>query len=311
MSSENFSNKEFTHVPVMLTEIVEQTKEISEGYFLDATLGGAGHSKAILEANSNLRIIGVDRDPVALEAARSNLLEFADRAELVNARFDQLTEILDGKELSGFLFDLGVSSPQLDFAERGFSYNQDGPLDMRMCQADELSAGTIINDYSFEELRRIIQINSNERFASRIAKAIVASRPIEGTVALSEIVVGAIPAAARRTGGHPAKRTFQAIRIAVNDELSILAPAIEAALDYLEVGGKGLVLTYHSGEDKIVKSIFSTCSRSTDPPGLPELVDIPKFELPRPIALTPSSSEISKNRRASSARLRTIIKRAA
>jgi len=307
----NPSESKFIHEPVMVNEIVSLTDMLPAGYFLDATLGGAGHASKILATNESLKLIGVDRDPIAISAAKDRLQEFKDRVTFVHTRFDQLSEVLEGVKLSGFLFDLGISSPQIDNPDRGFSYKNDGPLDMRMNQGSGVSAHDVVNSYEFSDLTRIIRDYSDEKFAARIANAIIAARPINRTTALAEIIVGAIPAATRRKGGHPAKRTFQAIRIEVNDELSILEPAITQALNCLDVDGKGFVLTYHSGEDKIIKSIFRSCSESSDPPGFPEQVDIPNFSIPRPVAMKPSELEITNNRRASSARLRTILKVAA
>lgn len=299
----------FHHVPVMCEEIVALTKTIPKGTMLDATLGGAGHAQAILDASPNLRLLGIDRDPLALEAAGQRLNRFGPRVTLVRSRFDQLETALDEEGIqgiSGFLFDLGVSSPQLDQADRGFSFRNDGPLDMRMDPDSPLSAETVVNTYGHGELAAILKQNGDERFAGRIASAILKARPLSRTAELAEVIVSAIPAAARRKGGHPAKRSFQALRIHVNDELRILRPAIDAAIDALVVGGRGLVLTYHSGEDKIVKDVFRSRTASEVPPGLPVPVSTPEFTLLRPLARRPQETEMTTNRRATSARLRVI-----
>ena len=218
--------KDFDHQPVMLNEIIDAIQGIPDGLFLDATLGGAGHSEAILDRYPKLNVLGVDVDTHAIGFAKEKLAKFSDRVTIIQKRFDQITEAVpDNTELSGFLFDLGVSSPQLDRAERGFSYRSDGPLDMRMDPDGIISADDIVNGLDPQVLSRIIKDNSDEKFASRIAKKIVDSRPIANTSHLAEVIVAAIPAAARRTGGHPAKRTFQAIRIEVNGELKVLEPA--------------------------------------------------------------------------------------
>lgn len=307
-------SKPFVHRPVMADEVVALVADVPPGDLVDATVGGGGHSAAILSARSDLRIIGLDRDPVALHAAEINLGAVADRVRLVRARFDQLGPILEElgvDQLSGFLFDLGVSSPQLDDPDRGFSFRNDGPLDMRMDADSATTAAEVVNSYDHRKLARILKTYSDERFASRIAKAIIEARPIEGTVRLAEVVVSAIPAAARRTGGHPARRTFQAIRIEVNDELRVLEPALQVALDALAIGGRGIVLTYHSGEDKIVKDVFRRRTASVDPPGLPIESTPPTFAMGRPAARRASSAECVANPRATSARLRSIERLAA
>lgn len=304
----------FVHRPVMLDEIVSLVADVPAGEFLDATIGGGGHSSALLAMRPDLRVVGLDRDPLALAAAEQATAANRDRVRLVRTRFDRLAEVLDSLEidgLSGFLFDLGVSSPQLDRAERGFSFRHDGPLDMRMDPDAALTAAEVVNFYNEADLVDILRRNADERFARRIVAAIIGARPIERTNELADIVVGAIPAAARRTGGHPAKRTFQAIRIEVNGELRVLVPALEAALDLLVSGGRGLVLTYHSGEDRIVKAAFRARTQSSDPPGLPLAVDKPRFALVRPAGRRPSEEEQTVNPRASSARLRSIERLAA
>lgn len=299
----------FSHVPVMLAEVVALVAPIPPGIFVDATVGGGSHSQALLEAYPNLQVIGIDQDPMALSAAAERLQAYGSRVSLVRARFDEISTVLAnaGSEyISGFLFDLGVSSPQLDRGERGFSFRNNGPLDMRMDPDAALGADEIVNTWEVSEIAGILRRNADERFAGRIAKAIVSARPIVDTAGLAEVVAQAIPAAARRTGGHPAKRTFQALRIAVNSELEILRPALADALAALAPSGRGLVLTYHSGEDKIVKDLYRTLSASTTPPGLPIDPAPQPFSLVRPPARKPGAAEVEHNPRASSARLRVI-----
>jgi 16S rRNA (cytosine1402-N4)-methyltransferase len=261
-------------------------------------------------------LVGLDRDPAALAAAAHRLARFADRVSLHRTRFDQLESAVppiptDAMTLSGFLFDLGVSSPQLDVADRGFSFRNDGPLDMRMDTEASLSAAQVVNEYEQRDLAELIRRFSDERFASRIAAAIVAARPVRSTTELAETIVAAIPAPARRRGGHPAKRTFQAIRIEVNDELRILGPALEAVLDGLVPGGRGIVITYHSGEDRIAKDVFRRRSTVEQVPGFPVEADRPDFEIVRPMVRRPSDDEVDSNPRAASARLRCIERTAA
>ena len=300
----------FDHTPVMCDEVVEEARLAPAGVWLDLTLGGAGHAKAVLDARPDLRLVALDRDPVALRVAEARLASHADRVSLHQLRFDRLDEALDAagvEVIAGFLFDLGVSSPQLDHAERGFSFRNDGPLDMRMGPDATRTAADVVNDSTHGELARILSRYGDERFAGRIASAIIAARPIETTGALAEIVVNAIPAAARRKGGHPAKRTFQAIRIEVNDELTILEPALEAATERLDVGGRGLVLTYHSGEDRIAKAVIRDRTADTTPVGLAVAAD-PEFVAHRPLGRRPSEQESERNPRARSARLRGVTR---
>jgi 16S rRNA (cytosine1402-N4)-methyltransferase len=310
----------FRHEPVMVHDIVALVEPVPTGLFLDATVGGGGHAEAILAAHPHLEILGLDQDRTAIAAAERRLAPFGSRVRLRRVRFDQLAGVLveiestadselDG--LSGFLFDLGVSSPQLDRAERGFSYRNDGPLDMRMDIEGSLTAADVVNTYDRRELTAILRRNADERFASRIAEAIVDARPLRTTTELARAVVAAIPAAARRTGGHPAKRTFQAIRIEVNDELGVLASALEQALDALMVGGRGLVLTYHSGEDRIVKGAFRQRTTIDSTPRLPVEPPQPPYRMIRPVSRQPEAAEIEKNPRAGSARLRAIERIAA
>jgi len=304
------SDDEFDHRPVMAKEIVKTFASVPPGYVLDATLGGGGHASLLLEAHPHLRILGLDRDRDALAAARETLTVYGDRVATEHLRFDQLETAMDKlslDHLSGALFDLGVSSPQLDRPERGFSYRNPAPLDMRMDQTEQWTAADIVNGYDVGRLARVLRQFGDERFASRIARAIVAARPIETTTQLSEIVVGAIPAPARRTGGHPAKRTFQALRIELNQELAVLPSALATAIDRTEVGGRLAVLSYHSGEDRIVKEQIRLAETGgcSCPPELPcvcEAVQI--VRVVRGIPRTPSDAEKASNPRARSARLR-------
>ncbi|HKA04001.1 MAG TPA: 16S rRNA (cytosine(1402)-N(4))-methyltransferase RsmH [Acidimicrobiales bacterium] len=304
---------DFIHIPVMADRIVEIFRPVPMGVLVDATVGGGGHARLLLEARPDLRLVGIDRDPAALAAAAEVLAPFSDRVTLRHARFDDLETVMaDVKPpVSGVLFDLGVSSPQLDQAERGFSYRQEGPLDMRMNRSDQWTAADVVNGYPEVELVRMLQEHGDERFAIRIAAAIVASRPIETTAQLAAIVRDAIPAAARRRGGHPAKRTFQAIRIEVNRELDILPTAIDAALGITAPRGRVAVLAYHSGEDRIVKERFrhAVTGGCTCPPGLPCVCDaVQTVRLLRQGAWKPTAAEVQANPRAESARLRAAEK---
>jgi 16S rRNA (cytosine1402-N4)-methyltransferase len=305
---------EFTHAPVMRDEIVGLFADVPAGVVVDATVGGGGHSAALLDAHAHLRILGLDRDEVALAAAGERLARFGDRVDLRHERFDGLQHALDDLgivEISGALFDLGVSSPQLDVGERGFSYRNDGPLDMRMDRTEKWSADDVVNGYTEADLARVLRDHADERFAGRIARAIVAARPIETTVQLAEIVVAAIPAPARRRGGHPAKRTFQAIRIEVNSELDVLPVALDAAIDATAIGGRVAVLSYHSGEDRIVKERFRLAQTGgcTCPDGLPCVCGaISTVRLVRRVPKTASVAESADNPRAASVRLRAVEK---
>jgi 16S rRNA (cytosine1402-N4)-methyltransferase len=281
---------------------------------IDATLGLAGHSIAMLEQFPQLRLIGIDRDESALAISRERLSTYAERITLVHAVYDEISDVLADlgiPAVDGVLFDLGVSSMQLDVAERGFSYNQDAHLDMRMDNSDVLTASEILNSYSHGELARIISNFGEEKFASRVASAIVKARetaPIETTVQLVELIKGAIPAAARRTGGNPAKRTFQALRIEVNSELSVLERAVPQSLNALKPGGRVVVMSYHSLEDKIVKTAFAKVSTSTTPIDLPITPVKPDFELLVRGNEKPTDEEVASNPRARSVRLRAIAK---
>ncbi|HEY1279516.1 MAG TPA: 16S rRNA (cytosine(1402)-N(4))-methyltransferase RsmH [Acidimicrobiales bacterium] len=304
---------DFIHIPVMADRIVEIFRPVPTGVLVDATVGGGGHARLLLEARPDLRLVGIDRDPAALAAATAVLAPFGDRVALRHARFDDLDTVMTDVQppVSGVLFDLGVSSPQVDRGERGFSYRHDGPLDMRMNPADQWTAADIVNGYPEVELVRLLQENGDERFAIRIAAAIVANRPIETTAQLAAIVRDAIPAPARRRGGHPARRTFQAIRVEVNRELDILPTAIDAALELTAPRGRVAVLSYHSGEDRIVKERFrhAVTGGCTCPPGLPCVCDaVQTVRLLRPGAWKPTAPEVQANPRAESARLRAVEK---
>lgn len=305
------SNNMFTHEPVMLAEILDVFSGLSGGVFLDTTLGGAGHAHAVLEAHPNIELLGIDRDEHALAFARERLSVFSERVTLRHARFDRVAEVLtqtNTHSLAGVLFDLGVSSPQLDHADRGFSYRHDSPLDMRMDQSQSFSALQVVNEFTAEHLIQILKENADERFAGRIAKAIVRSRPIHTTLELAEVVITAIPAAARRRGGHPAKRTFQAIRIEVNHELAVLPNALSSAIAALASGARLAVLTYHSGEDRITKSIMRDAETGgcTCPATLPCVCGrkalVRRVRTPK----TPSDAEQTINRRSTAARLRVV-----
>jgi 16S rRNA (cytosine1402-N4)-methyltransferase len=304
---------DFIHIPVMADRIVEIFRPVPTGVLVDATVGGGGHARLLLAARPDLRLVGIDRDPAALAAAAEALDPFGDRVTLRHARFDDLETVMTDVQppVSGVLFDLGVSSPQLDRGERGFSYRHDGPLDMRMNPSDQWTAADIVNGYPEVELVRLLQEHGDERFAIRIAAAIVANRPIETTAQLAAIVRDAIPAAARRRGGHPARRTFQAIRVEVNRELDILPTAIDAALELTAPRGRVAVLSYHSGEDRIVKERFrqAVTGGCTCPPGLPCVCDaVQTVRLLRPGAWKPTAAEVQANPRAESARLRAVEK---
>jgi 16S rRNA (cytosine1402-N4)-methyltransferase len=304
-----------THIPVMLercVEILGPALERPGAVVLDATLGLGGHSEAFLQRFPQARLIGLDRDPQALAAAGKRLAPFGERATLVHAVYDEIPEVLDRlgiPALSGTLFDLGVSSLQLDMRERGFAYSYDAPLDMRMDSSRGITAADIVNTYPATEIARILRDYGEERFARRIADNIVAERerePFTTTARLSELVRDSIPAATRRTGGHPAKRTFQALRIAVNDELSVLERALPAAVAATGLGGRIAVLSYHSLEDRLVKRVFAAASESTAPPGLPVVPEQyqPRFRLLTRGAEPPTEAEVAENPRAASAKLR-------
>ena len=301
---------DFQHDPVMLEEILDAFDEAPSGVIADLTLGGAGHATATLDRRADIVVHGFDRDEIALASAGEQLAPYGARAVLHKTRFDMAAHLLSQAtipEVSGFLMDLGVSSPQLDVAERGFSYRADGPLDMRMDNGQTRTAADIVNNYAPGELLDVLRSYGDERHAGRIVDAIVAARPLTTTTALATLVADAIPAAARRKStGHPAKRTFQALRIEVNDELSILGDTIDSMISLLAPGGVGLVLTYHSGEDRIAKDRMRTAIDAGALPGMPATSD---FEWFFRGAKTASDSELERNPRARSARLRAIRKR--
>ena len=303
---------DFVHKPVLLDRIVDLFSEVPAGLYVDATLGGAGHARAVLQANPGLHLLGLDRDEVALAAAMRNLADMPDRFELVRTGFDQLEHLVRDRTHQGasaVLLDLGVSSPQLDQAERGFSYRSAATLDMRMDRREPKSALQVVNEYTYPELARVIRTYGEERFASRVARAIVEARPVTDTAELAEIIRDAIPAAARRTGGHPAKRTFQAIRIEVNSELEQLSDALDGALSVLAPGGRLAVLSYHSLEDRMVKSAFRQAETGgcVCPSGLPCACGAePTVRLLKRGAWKAAPEEIAVNRRAESVRLRAV-----
>jgi 16S rRNA (cytosine1402-N4)-methyltransferase len=308
------------HVPVLADRVTALLAPALAGpgaVLVDATLGRAGHARALLDACPGLLLVGIDADLAAIEAARELLAPYAGRVRLVHARYDEIPAIIaelpipgpTPTQIMGLLFDLGVSSPQLDDPARGFAYAQDAPLDMRMDRTKDRTAADIVNGYKAAELARVLREYGEERFARRIADAVVRERsrtPITSTLRLSAIVKDAIPAATRRTGGNPAKRTFQALRIEVNDELGTLRRALPAALGVLAVGGRVVVLAYHSLEDRIVKRELVRLSADPAPPGLPVPAQAAtaQFRLLTRGAERPDSDEVAGNPRAASARLR-------
>lgn len=308
---------EFTHNPVLLNECIEALNIRPEGTYLDGTLGRAGHSREIARRLTTGRLICVDRDREALDAARERLAPWMDRVTLIHSNFDRVDEILDELSLTGvdgMLFDLGVSSPQLDDGSRGFSYMADAPLDMRMDREEGLTAAGIVNGWPQEELRRIIAQYGEERCASQIAGAIVrrrADKPISTTMELVEIIKGAMPAKALREKQHPAKRTFQAIRIAVNDELASVERMIKRAVPRLNKGGRLAVITFHSLEDRVVKTGLAEFARGCIcPPDFPVCVcgRTPEIKLVNKKPILPSEREIEENPRSRSAKLRAAEK---
>ena len=286
---------------------------------VDATLGLGGHSEALLDSNPNLVLIGIDRDLDAIVKAKNRLVKYENRAMLSHAIFDEITDVVNSfgfKQVDGILFDLGVSSMQLDQSDRGFSYSQDAPLDMRMDRSTGITASEIVNTYEPGELVRILRTYGEEKFATRIVENIVKERakaPLNSTAQLATLVKESIPAATRRTGGNPAKRTFQALRIETNDELGAVSRAIPQALELLKVGGRLVVMSFQSLEDRIVKEIFTEATTSGTPRDLP--VDLPefaaKFALVVRGSVLPSEAEIAANSRAQSVRLRAIERLAA
>ncbi len=307
------------HVPVLLERIVELLAPalvVPGARYVDGTLGMGGHSEAILQACPNAHLIGIDRDPQALSLAKQRLAPFGDRVELYHATYHELPEVLEEagvRRVQAICLDLGLSSLQIDDTQRGFAYATDAPLDMRMNPEQELTAADIVNTWTAAELARILRTYAEERFAARIADAIVAARQehrFTSSAALVAVISDAIPMAARRTGGHPAKRTFQALRIAVNAELESLVGVLPAALEALAPAGRLAVLAYHSGEDRLVKRAFAEVSRDRVPAGVPAVPAgyAAGYRLLTRGAERPSDDEIARNPRAASARLRAIIR---
>lgn len=305
------------HVPVMLDRVVTLLAPALQrpgSTFLDATLGLGGHTEAVLERCPEARVVGVDRDPHALELAGERLAPHAERLTLVHAVYDEIPDVLDDlglPHLDGVLFDLGVSSMQLDVRERGFAYAEDAPLDMRMDDTVGPTAADVLNTYDVGDLTRVLSRYGEEKFARAIARAVVKARetePFDRSGRLVELLYDTIPAPARRTGGHPAKRTFQALRIEVNDELGVLERAVPAAVEAIGVGGRVVVMSYHSLEDRLVKRVFTAGTTSTAPPDLPV---VPAGMEPALRSLTRGSEkatpeEITQNPRAASVRLRAV-----
>jgi 16S rRNA (cytosine1402-N4)-methyltransferase len=302
------------HVPVLLDRVVALVApplEQAGSVLVDATLGLGGHAEAVLRECPQAHLVGIDRDPQAIERAGARLHEFASRVTLVHAVYDEIPQVLDGlghDRVHGVLFDLGVSSMQIDVRERGFSYAKDAPLDMRMDPTRGQSAAEVLNTYPVSELARLLKVYGEERFAQRIAKRIVRERerePFDTSARLVDVVASAIPAAARRSG-HPAKRIFQALRIEVNDEIAVLRKALPAAVDALALGGRVVVMSYHSLEDRLTKQVLGERSRITAPPDMPV---VPPEHQPQLRLLTrgaeqADAQEVAANPRAASVRLR-------
>lgn len=309
---------EFKHVTVLLNEAVAGLNVRPDGTYVDATLGGGGHSSAILNQLTTGRLYSFDQDQTAIKYNQQHLKKFINdgRSILIEDNFRNLETALSKngvKSVDGVVYDLGVSSPQFDDAQRGFSYKLDAPLDMRMNQQQALSAMNVVNEWPYEKLVKILYRYGEERFARQIARKIERRRenePIKTTFELVEVIKEAIPAAARRHGGHPAKKTFQAIRIAVNDELGALEDSLEQALELLNVGGRISVITFQSLEDRLVKTMFHEQVSLADelPPGLPVIPSEmqPKFKLINKKPILPSQEELANNHRAHSAKLRII-----
>ncbi len=311
------------HVPVMLDRVVSEfapvVERVDHPVVIDATLGLGGHTEAMLTRFPTLTVIGVDRDREALRRAGERLAPFGDRVELAHAVYDELPDVVadSGRTtIDGVLFDLGVSSMQLDLAERGFAYAQDAPLDMRMNDEDELTAADVLNTYDEGDLARILREYGEEKFARRIAKEIVTERqtkPFERSDQLVDLIRRCIPIPARRTGGNPAKRTFQALRIEVNDELAVYRRALPSAMDLLAVGGRVVVLSYHSLEDRITKRVITRATTSTAPrdlPVVPESMQARFRSLTRGAEMA-GEDEIADNPRARSVRMRAVERIAA
>jgi len=310
-------SNDFHHVSVLLEECIDGLNIKPEGTYVDGTLGGAGHSSRIAAELTTGRHIGIDRDPIALKAAAERLAPYGDRVTLVHSNFCEIKQVLADLEIEGvdgILLDLGVSSPQLDDGERGFSYMVDAPLDMRMNNEDALTADTVVNTWSYDELKRILYDYGEERYAPKIAAAICSRReqkPIQTTLELVDIIRGAMPPAALREKQHPAKRSFQAIRIAVNDELNSVSKVMEDAIPALNKGGRLAVITFHSLEDRIVKNAMANAAKGcTCPPNFPVCVcgkkPLVKIITRKPIVS--GDEELERNPRARSAKLRICEK---
>ena len=308
---------EFHHVSVLLEECIEGLAIKPEGTYVDGTLGGAGHSSRIVAELTTGHHIGIDRDPVALKAAAERLKPYEDKVTLVHSNFCEIAAVLEKLEIEGvdgILLDLGVSSPQLDDGDRGFSYMVDAPLDMRMNNEDVLSADTVVNTWSFEELKKILYEYGEERYAPQIASAICRRRetePIRTTLELVDVIRSAMPASALREKQHPAKRSFQAIRIAVNDELNSVAKVMEDAIPCLNSGGRLAVITFHSLEDRIVKNAMANAAKGcTCPPNFPVCVcgKKPLVKLITRKPIVSGNAELERNPRARSAKLRICEK---
>jgi 16S rRNA (cytosine1402-N4)-methyltransferase len=318
----------FVHDPVMVDEVVALFGPVPAGVVIDGTAGGGGHAAALLDAHAHLGVLALDRDPDAVAASAQRLARFGRRAVVRRTTFDRMEEVVDeaasdpaswpqspapSAAVSGVLLDLGVSSPQLDRPERGFSYRVSAPLDMRMDTSVGPSAADLVNTASVDELSALFVAHGEGRFAGRIARAIVHARPIMTTSELAQVVAGAVPVPARRRG-HPARRVFQALRVAVNDELTQLSRTLPVALRMLAPAGRLVVISYHSGEDRIVKAAFAEAVTGgcTCPPGLPCVCGArPGHDLVFRGSRKPSAAEVARNHRAESARLRAIQRKPA
>ncbi|MED1862709.1 16S rRNA (cytosine(1402)-N(4))-methyltransferase RsmH [Fictibacillus nanhaiensis] len=307
----------FDHITVLKQESVDALHVRPDGIYVDCTLGGAGHSALILSQLETGHLYAFDQDDIAIENARQVLKEHEGKYTIIRSNFRHIKEELSKRgihKVDGILFDLGVSSPQLDEADRGFSYQHDAELDMRMDQSSDLTAKEVVNEWSFNELMKIISRYGEEKFAKQIARKIEAAREkknIQTTGELVEIIKDAIPAPARRTGGHPAKRTFQAIRIAVNDELNAFEDALQDSIELLDVGGRIAVITFHSLEDRACKNILKKASTGPElPPGLPVIPEEykPELKLITRKPIVPTDNELDENRRSRSAKLRVAEK---
>ena len=303
----------FKHYSVLLTESIEKLDIKEDGIYVDATLGGGGHSSEILKRLTTGHLYAFDQDEFAIEETSKKLAAISENFTVIRSNFVHLKAELAFHgiaQIDGIIFDLGASSPQFDNAHRGFSFHQDAPLDMRMDTSAKLSAREVINEWDFNDLLRIFSRYGEEKFSKQVARKIEASRnlaPIETTLELVEIIKGAIPAACRRTGGHPAKRIFQAIRIAVNDELNVFEKALEDALEILKLDGRVVVITFHSLEDRICKQMFAEVSKEDDAyRGMPftPAPYMPKFEIITRKPVLPNANELAENKRSRSAKLR-------